>query len=252
TLISALALLGLVVTLARREFLLIVLLFVPAIIDPRSAASISLIPWAMLAAVGFVEIVIPGLYALNHKLQETQDIESNWHVYFMNSSAIKIALTALIFYAFFGAALSDQAYPKLSLTPSDRSAMAWVANHIPPQSRFVILTGETEAFSDSVSEWFPVLGKSISLATIQGHEWMPGKLFQTKLNEYYALQACMTKTYTCVEEWGSETEQDFDYVLVSQNGLADSGNFLATSLTESGTYKRLYQEGDVAIFKKIP
>ncbi len=252
TLISALALLGLVVTLARREFLLIVLLFVPAIIDPRSAASISLIPWAMLAAVGFVEIVIPGLYALNHKSQETQDIESNWSVYFMNSSAIKIALTALIFYAFFGTALSDQAYPKLSLTPSDRSAMAWVANHIPPQSRFVILTGETEAFSDSVSEWFPVLGKSISLATIQGHEWMPGKLFQTKLNEYYALQACMTKTYTCVEEWESETKQDFDYVLVSQNGLADSGNFLATSLTESGTYKRLYQEGDVAIFKKIP
>jgi hypothetical protein len=252
TLISALALLGFVVTLAKREFLLAVWLFLPAIIDPRSAASISIIPWAMLAAVGFVDLIIPGLYALNHKLQESQDIKTNWHVYFMNSSAIKIALTALIFYVFFGTVLSDQVYPKVSLTASDRGAMDWVANNIPSQSRFVILTGETEVFADSVSEWFPVLGKSNSIATIQGYEWMPGKLFQTKMDEYYALQTCMNKTYTCVEEWGLEMHNDFDYVLVSQNGLAASGNFLVTSLVEAGTYQPVYQEGDVAIFKKKP
>jgi hypothetical protein len=246
TLISALALLGFIASLARREFLLIVLLFVPAVIDPRSAASISLIPWAMLAAVGFVDIIIPGLYALNNKLEDVWDIESNWSMYFIKSSAIKFALTGLIFYAFFGTVLSDQAYPKLSLTPSDRSAMDWVANNIPPQSRFVVLTGETEAFSDSVSEWFPVLGKSVSLATIQGYEWMPGKLFQTKLNEYYALQACMNKTSICIEEWG----QDFDYVFISQNDLANSKNSLVASLTGSGNYQLLYQETDVAIFKK--
>ncbi len=252
TLISALALLGFVVTIARREFLLAVWLFLPAIIDPRSAASISIIPWAMLAAVGFVDIVIPGLYALTNKLQEVQDIELNWHLYFMNSSAIKIALTALIFYALFGTVLSDQVYPKVSLTPSDRVAMDWVANNIPPQSRFVILTGETEAFGDSVSEWFPVLSKSNSIATIQGYEWMPDKLFQTKMNEYYGLQTCMNKTYICVEQWGSEKSHDFDYVLVSQNGLSTSGNSLVTSLTESATYQVVYQKADIAIFQKRP
>ena len=252
TLISALALLGFVVTLVRREFLLAVWLFLPAIIDPRSAASISIIPWAMLAAVGFVDILVPGLYALNNKLQGNQDIETNWHVYFMNSPAIKIALTALIFYAFFGTVLSDQVYPKVSLTPSDRVAMDWVANNIPSQSRFVILTGETEAFADAVSEWFPVLSKSASIATIQGYEWLPGKLFQTKMNEYYELQACMNKTYTCVEQWGAKTKHDFDYVLVSQNGLSTSENLIVASLMESITYQAVYQEADVAIFKKRP
>jgi hypothetical protein len=252
TLISALALLGFVVTLARREFLLAVWLFLPAIIDPRSAASISIIPWAMLAAIGFVDIVIPGLYALTNKSQENLDIEANWNVYFMNSAGIKIALTALIFYAFFGTVLSDQVYPKVSLTPSDRAAMDWVANNIPQQNHFVILTGETEAFGDSVSEWFPVLGKSVSIATIQGYEWMPGKLFQTKMNEYYALQACMNKTYACVEQWASDMKHDFDFVLVSQNSLADSGNSVVTSMKESSTYQLLYEKGDVVIFQTRP
>jgi len=252
TLISALALLGFVVTLVRREFLLPVWLFLPAIIDPRSAASISIIAWAMLAAVGFVDVVIPGLYALTNKIQENQDIESNWNIYFMNSAAIKIALTALIFYAFFGTVLSDQVYPKVSLTSSDRIAMDWVANNVPQQSRFVILTGETEAFGDSVSEWFPVLSKSNSLATIQGYEWLPGKPFQTKMNEYYALQACMNKTYTCIEQWGSNMRHDFDYVLVSQNGLSTSENSVVTSLMDSTTYQLVYQKEDIAIFKKRP
>jgi hypothetical protein len=250
TLISALALLGFVISLSRREFLLPVWLFLPAIIDPRSAASISIIAWSMLAAVGFVDIVIPGLYALNNKLQENLDVETNWAAYFMNSFAIKIALTALIFYAFFGTVLSDQVYPKVSLTPSDRIAMDWISNNIPQQSRFVIVTGETEAFGDSVSEWFPVLSKSNSIATIQGYEWLPGKRFLSKMDEYYSLQACINKTYDCVEVWGADTKQDFDYVIVSQNGLAESENSLTMSLTESTNYQQVYQEADIAVFKK--
>jgi hypothetical protein len=250
TLISALALLGFVVTLARREFLLAVWLFLPAIVNPRSAASISIIPWAMLASIAFVDVVLPGLVALTGKTQESPEIESNWSVYFMQSAGIKIALTALIFYAFFGTVLSDQVYPKVSLTASDRSAMDWVTKNIPAQSRFVILTGESEAFADSVAEWFPVLAKSISIATIQGYEWMPDKLFQTKMNEYYALQTCLNKTHSCVEEWEAETKQNFDYVLVSQNGLSTSGNSLVASMMVSAIYQPLYQDGDVAIFKR--
>ncbi len=252
TLISALALLGFVVTLARREFLLAVWLFVPAIIDPRSAASISIIPWAMLASIGFVDIILPGLVALTDKAQGNLEIELNWSVYFLKNAGIKIALTALIFYAFFGAVLSDQVYPKVSLTASDRAAFDWVAENIPQHSRFVILTGETEAFADSVAEWFPVLAHSVSISTIQGYEWMPDRLFQKKMDEYYALQTCMNKAYDCVEEWGTETRQDFEYVLISQNDLMQGENSLVISLVESADYQALYQDGDVAIFKARP
>jgi hypothetical protein len=162
----------------------------------------------------------------------------------------KIILTMLNYLSNVPLVLSDQVYPKVSLTAFDRISMEWVANNVPPHSRFVILTGETEAFADSVSEWFPVLGKSVSLATIQGYEWLPDKLFQKKMNEYHTLQICMNKTYTCVDEWRVRTEQDFDYVLVSQNGLSDNGNSLVSSLMVSETYRLLYREGDMAIFKR--
>ncbi len=252
TVLSALALLGFVVVLARKEFLLAVWLFLPAIIDPRSAASISIIPWAMLAAIGFADIVIPGLYALKNNLQEAGDVESNWSEYFLKSSAIKIALTALIFYAFFGTVLSDQVYPKVSLTPSDRAAMKWVAENVPPQSQFLILTGETEAFADAVAEWFPVLSQSNGIATIQGYEWMPDKIFLTKLDEYYALQACMDKTSDCVEEWALKKNHPFEYVLVSRDGLAENKNSLVISLEQSADYQLIHEEKDVYIFENRP
>jgi hypothetical protein len=248
TLLSALALLGLIVTLIRREFLPAIWLFLPAIMDPRGAASISIIPWAMLAAIAFVDVILPGLAALNQRTPEIFDIQADWGAYFMKSTVIKIALTGLIFYAFFGAVLSDQVYPKVSLSASDRTALGWVAENIPHGSRFAILTGESEAFADSVSEWFPALTESVSNATIQGYEWLPG--FINKMDEYYALQSCMNKTHECVEEWGSKTKQDFGYVLVSQNDLADNGNPLVTSLKTSTEYQMLYQDGDVVVFKR--
>ncbi len=256
TLLSALALLGLVISLTRRDLLLAVLLFVPAFVDPRSAASISLISWAMLASIGLVEIVLPGLYALQNPLHGIESIETNWGEYFINSSAIKFALTGLIFYAFFGTVLSDQVYPKVSLSPSDRAAMEWVANNIPQESKFVILTGETETFADADSEWFPVLAKRTSTATVQGYEWMPDKLFQTKMGEYYTLQSCMNKTYQCVEQWSTKTGNQFGYLLISQDGLSEQEDIalhppLLTSLLESVSYQMIYSEADVAIFKAL-
>lgn len=256
TLISALALLGLVMAIAKRDFLLVVTLLIPAFVDPRSASTMSLISWVMLAAIGFVDIIVPGLYILNNKGQDVQDVEAKWFEYFNRSSAIKIALTGLIFYTFFGLILSDQVYPKVSLTPSDRSAMDWVANNIPQESRFVILTGETEPFADAVAEWFPVLGNSISITTIQGYEWLPGQ-FQTKINEYYELQPCINRAYTCVEQWAIKSNKKFDYLLISQDTLSTSNgtftqNPLLNSLLDSTIYQKIYLDGDVAIFKRQP
>jgi hypothetical protein len=185
-------------------------------------------------------------------LQEAGDIESNWSVYFANSSAIKIASTALIFYAFFGVVLSDQVYPKVSLTPADRSAMEWVGKNIPPRSQFLILTGETESFADAVAEWFPVLSGSTSIATVQGCEWLPDKIFLTRLDEYYALQACMDKTSDCIEKWEEKTSHPFEYVLLSRDGLSENQNALLTSLMESGEYLLIHEEQDVFIFEKSP
>lgn len=249
TLISALALLGLVLAFLKRDFTLIAFLFLPAIVDPRSAASISILAWAMLAAVAFADVIFPGLYRITHREQEELDIESNWHVYFMKSTGVKVGLTALIFYAFFGAVLSNQVYPQVSLTQSDRDAMAWIADSIPAGSRFVIVTGETEPFSDAVSEWFPSLAKSISLATVQGYEWLPGGQFEKRMGSYSSLQTCMNASAGCVEEWVQSQGETFDYILVSRDDLVENGSPLVSSLSTTVGYEIVYQQGDVLIFK---
>ena len=130
--------------------------------------------------------------------------------------------------------------------------MDWVAGNIPPHSRFLILTGETEAFADAVAEWFPVLSGSYGIATIQGYEWMPDQVFLKKLDEYYALQACMDKTSTCVDEWVLKEDHPFEYVFISRDGLSENKNSLLISLEQSGNYQLIHEETDVYIFEKKP
>ena len=125
--------------------------------------------------------------------------------------------------------------------------MEWVAKNVPPQSQFLILTGETEAFADAVAEWFPVLSGSYSIVTIQGYEWMPDKVFLTKLDEYYALQACMDKTSACVDEWSLKENHPFEYVLVSRDGISANENSLLTSLRAASGYRLAHEEKDVYI-----
>ncbi len=239
-LISALALLGLAIILIKKDYILAVWLFLPAIINPRSAASISIMPWAMLAAIGFVDAVIPGLSA-----QNMQPNESEATVVFLKNPTIRLVLTGLIFYAFFGAVLSDQVYPKISLSKSDRDTMRWVAEHVPADSRFAILTGQSEPFADAFSEWFPALAKSDSAATIQGYEWLGGGAFKTRMKNYGALQACLSATYPCVDDWSAKTGQRYDYLLIK----GGEQNSLLASLAGAPRYQLIYQKEDIFIFE---
>lgn len=241
TVISALALLGLVVTFIRREYLLAAWWIVPALVDPRGAASISIIAWSMLAALGFTDVIVIGLHALKDK---SEFASPNWAAHFFNSPALRIALTGLIFYAFFGAVVSDQVFTKVSLHQPQRQAMQWVEKNTPQGSRFAVVTGGALAFSDALSEWFPALTNRVSVATVQGYEWMSGKPFDTRLGEYDALQKCISQNSACVENWSADTNNAFDYVLVAQDSS------LADSLAASKDYQLIYKEEGVFIFKR--
>ena len=76
------------------------------------------------------------------------------------------------------------------LTHDDRDAMQWVAQETPAGSRFLVVSGKGIWPCDSVSEWFPTLSNRISLATPQGYEWMPDKMFQIQIWKHDQLQAC--------------------------------------------------------------
>ncbi len=240
TLISALALLGLAVMWVKKDYMLIVWLFLPAFINPRSAASISIIPWAMLAAIGFVEVIVPGLSSQNAQSDESESASA-----ILKNRTVRLVLTGLIFYAFFGVVVSDQVYSKISLSKFDRAAIQWVAEHVPTNSRFAILTGQSEPFADAFSEWFPVLAQSSSAGTIQGYEWLGRDVFKARMDNYRKLQSCLFQTYLCVEKWSLESKQPYDYLLIK----SPAQNSLLASLFDASDYEIIYQVENVFIFK---
>ena len=128
--------------------------------------------------------------------------------------------------------------------------MTWITENIPAGSRFVIVTGETEPFSDAFSEWFPALSNSVSLATIQGYEWMPDDQFEKRMGAYSALQTCMNQSVDCVETWTNEQGESFEYILLSKDDLVEKNSPLLVSLSVTDEYEFVYKKGDVVIFKK--
>lgn len=115
----------------------------------------------------------------------------------------------------------------------------------------MIVTGETEPFSDAVSEWFPALANSTSIATIQGYEWLPGGQFEKRMGAYSVLQTCMNASADCVEEWGASQGETFEYILVSRDELVKNESPLVSSLSTADGYEVVYQAGDVLIFKVV-
>lgn len=248
TLVSALALLGSIAAWRERRFPLFAWLVVPALIDPRGGASVSIIAWSMLAALGFADVIVPGLArGVEGPEQERPDLAGA----LARSRVVQTAVAGLIFYTFVGTVLYDQVYPKLSLGAADREAMDWIAEQIPAGSAFVVVTGQSEAFADARSEWFPILADSISLATIQGREWIEGGGFHARLDDYNRLQQCIAGNAACLDEWSARSGEAFEYVYVSASASSGgNGKVLVDSLLASPGYQLVHRAGEVYIFQR--
>ncbi len=60
TLVAALGLIGLMASLAKREYLLPIWVLLPFAVEPRDAATVAIIPLALLGAIAVHEVVFPG------------------------------------------------------------------------------------------------------------------------------------------------------------------------------------------------
>ncbi len=58
----------------------------------------------------------------------------------------------------------------------------------------------------STSEWFPALAQRVSLATVQGYEWLPNLQSPTgRQKPFNALQACASSDASCLTRWMAQT-----------------------------------------------
>ena len=239
--LAVMGLIGLTISLAKKEFFLPAWLAIPLLLEPRSAPVYMVVPLSMLAGSALTESILPLLQKLN-------PLDQNTHV--LNNKTVRFFLGFLIVYSVMSsyAVVSTIQYD-FTLTDTDLDAFRWVNANTTPDSKFLVLTGQHH-LRDAVSEWFPVLAERRSQATVFGYEWVPDSRFRQRIEEYQNLQACLYENGSCLEDWSRQVNSDFSYAYLWNR--SDPENFpLGIYLQENPDYELVFQNEQTMIFQKL-
>ncbi|TAM72932.1 MAG: hypothetical protein EPN50_04090 [Chloroflexota bacterium] len=257
--VAALGLLGLVWLLASRRLFLplwFVLLF---LLDARAAESLSMVPLAMMAAVGLVDVLLvriePTLMALPER--------TVWPGLALRSRASRMVLPAAqaLMFATGLAAFAAASNPLFALSAGDRQALLWLRDGTPPSARVLVADG-TPWFIDAVAEWLPALADRTSITTAQGYEWLGSGAFARQVAVHDAFTLCAYRGAACLASAQAASGLQFDYVYVPSGppppgvlrSFADSKApccaALQTSLKNDPGYRVVY-DGPGALIAKV-
>ena len=243
-LLGALALVGVVACLGQRRLLLPGWLAAAFLLDPRTARTTATLPLALLAGVAVAE-VLAGLEACSTNQASSKKPGL--------SSLSGHLLAFLLVYASVSAVLAVLPLVQ-GLSAEERQAMAWVAGHTPEGSTFLVITGDRMWGGDRTSEWFPVLARRVSLATVQGTEWLPG--FAARARRYIALQRCATQDAACLERWVQQAGVTFSHVYVAKRppvargASADCCTGLLSALACDSRYRLVYDGPGASVYRR--
>lgn len=255
TLVTVLGLIGLAAELFKRRFFLPLWMAFPFVVEPRSAPAVAIFPLALLAAISVTEILLPGLALVSRRNEQTSSPAAEW-IGLGNVTRLVLGYIAVM--AFIGSYSFSLRLSGYHLSVADRSAMAWIRAHTPPESRFLLITGNSHPLSDPVQEWFPVLSGRRSQSTLQGLEWLAGKDFEPRMMRLTALQSCANREADCLSAWAANANVGFDYVYVERfeltasfpsNSLPEVPALLLASLRRSEDYELVYESESVYIFR---
>ncbi|MCL4529313.1 MAG: hypothetical protein M1282_07860 [Chloroflexi bacterium] len=243
--LTILGMLGVVIQLIHRDWFLPVWILMPFVVEPRSAAAVAAFPLAMLACIGFADFIIPKLVAFESKVvSEPRD----WIFSISQSRLAQIALGCLIFLILMGAISYDLSLANYVVPVESQTAMQWVRENTPLDSRFIVLTGRNDPFSNSSAEWFPVFAGRTSLNTIQGREWLLGKDFVSFFDSLENLQNCLNANADCLDEWASARKLDFNFVYLEKSKQIHA--LLVNQLRQDSRYRLVFENESAAIFER--
>ncbi len=234
---------GIIYAILTKRWLLIFLVIVPALVDPRSTASIAHLSLSMLAALGFLD-ALPALF------KRIGGIKINPNLYQRMGGVILLMISFILFLE---CGLNNFRLVNTTLTVEEREAMTWLRQNLPPDQNFLLITGRTYSMSDPVQEWFPVLSRHHSQTTLQGLEWTLGAEFEDRLYDLAELQSC--STLACLESFEERTGLTWAYLwlnrFVSDDFEDNSMHSLLFSVLASDSYRLIYESDSVIIFELL-
>ncbi len=166
----------------------------------------------------------------------------------------KILFTILLFqWMFSGITIINEVSSRYTLTTSEISAMAWVKENTPVDSKFIILSG-THPLFDPNSEWFPALTNRQSISTIQGNEWISQVDFDELRNNSLSLQACILQDLDCLDEWDNYFGWEYDYIFLRKFTLIQNYGKIPTvglsnDLSTSSRFYLVHETETILIYK---
>jgi len=259
TIFTLFGLLGLAAQLIRRQYLLPFLLLIPFLVDPRSASSVAILSLAMLAGIGLSDLILPAVAALAARArgQAPSPPGKDWPELFASQCPVRWLLGYFVFIALVGAYAYNQPLARTVLPESGKEAIAWVRENTSPGGTFLLITGIDDPFADPLQEWFPVLAGRVSVATIQGKEWLLGGDFLPFRDSVRNLQHCLNADPACVEQAAVEMGISYDYLylqktsVVGGESVPDNPALLYHLLRASPEYEMVYESEDVVIFALV-
>lgn len=242
-LLGTLGILGIAVLMVKKEYFIPLMLPVIFLAQPRSAHVMGNIPLAMAAGFFIVEIVLPGLSKIQVNNKKIAPFFIVVGIYLFSNSM------------YYGINLSNKI-----VSEPERTAMGWIGQNTPIDSKFLIISGDQNAFCDPINEWFPSLTNRESLTTVQGSEWLLGDGFGRNMAQVHKLQGCIDEGLACFESESSKLGKQFDYVYISiapatkNCGLSDLSSRttrgLISALERVGEYSVVYRSEKVILFEK--
>jgi hypothetical protein len=187
-LFAVLGVLGLVVSLARRQGRIPLLLLATYLSGAGGGEFLAAVPWALLGGVGGAAVIALVADATRDAPRPVRRL-------------VRLGLAGvLLFVALIGSigSYADSSSKLQALNADHIAAMRWVAANTDPGDAFVIPTEDVWG-DDEQSEWFPAIAGRYSLGTVQGSEWLGADGYRGQLANHIEIRDCAAAAASCYE-----------------------------------------------------
>jgi hypothetical protein len=245
TVLSVFALLGAFSGNNKNSIKLTILLVLGYIVIPRGGVDFLTIYMAMLATIGFGDILQIWNTKQNFEYHSViQQIREN--------SKTRIFLFFIIVYVFFAAYTYKYVDSKdqVRLTVNDFRAMEWIRENTAEDSALLLYPSWDEKrywWNDFRAEWLPTITKRESVTTVQGYEWLP-ELFAERITRYTDLRFCKQRGAECVVQWTEEFGIEVNFIIVGDRiGKLN----LVESFQIDDAFKEVYRNEELIVFEYL-
>ena len=243
--IGVLALLGALACVTRVALTLPIWWVATLAMDARAGTTYATLPVSLLAGIGVSEVLRP-LIAARLPVSSVSPWRRN-----------AIAAAVIGFFVVYSTAsamlrnadMGAEAAVLTSVSSEERDAMRWVATNTPSTSQFFVVPEDGWPY-DKVAEWFPVLARRQSVATVQGREWLPNGDFARYVALYGKAQGCAARDARCLDQWADTSGRSFTHVFIPRAPAGACCRRLSESLRSDPRYAVVFDGPGGEVFAR--